>query len=70
MLVLGGTGKLFGAMVGTLVFVWFEDRISAINPFHWLTIVGVLLVLVVLFAPRGLTGTAEALWRRWRKARP
>jgi branched-chain amino acid transport system permease protein len=70
MLVLGGTGKLFGAMVGTLVFVWFEDRISAINPFHWLTIVGVLLVLVVLFAPRGLTGTAEALWHRWRRARP
>ena len=69
MLVLGGTGKLFGALVGTLVFVWFEDRVSAINPFHWLTIVGVLLVAVVLFAPTGLTGAAEAIWKRMRGAR-
>lgn len=69
MLVLGGTGKLYGAMIGTLVFVWFEDRVSAINPFHWLTIVGVLLVAVVLFAPKGLTGAAETLWKRLRGAR-
>lgn len=69
MLVLGGTGKLFGAMVGTLAFVWFEDLVSAINPFHWLTIVGVLLVAVVLFAPKGLTGAAEALWKRARGGR-
>jgi len=67
MLVLGGTGKLYGAMIGTLVFVWFEDRVSAINPFHWLTIVGVLLVVVVLFAPKGLTGAAETLWARLRR---
>ena len=69
MLVLGGTGKLYGAMIGTLVFVWFEDRVSAINPFHWLTIVGVLLIAVVLFAPKGLTGAAESLWKRFRGAR-
>ena len=69
MLVLGGTGKLFGAMVGTLVFVWFEDMVSAINPFHWLTIVGVLLVAVVLFAPKGLTGAAESVWKRVRGGR-
>lgn len=62
MLVLGGAGNLFGAMVGTLVFVWFEDLVSAINPFHWLTVVGVLLICVVLFAPRGLTGAVAGLW--------
>jgi len=67
MLVLGGTGNLFGAMVGTIVFVWFEDRVSSINPFHWLTLVGALLVAVVLFAPKGLTGTLEDWWRRARK---
>lgn len=66
MLVLGGTGNLFGAMIGTTVFVWFEHLVSSINPFHWLTIVGVLLVAVVLFAPRGLTGAAEQLWARLR----
>ncbi|MBK4214617.1 branched-chain amino acid ABC transporter permease [Paracoccus caeni] len=61
MLVLGGTANLFGAMIGTTVFIWFEHLVSSVNPFHWLTIVGVLLVTVVLFAPRGLTGIADQL---------
>ncbi|TIU26133.1 MAG: branched-chain amino acid ABC transporter permease, partial [Mesorhizobium sp.] len=37
MLVLGGTGSLYGAIVGTVVFMLFEDFVSAANPFHWLT---------------------------------
>jgi branched-chain amino acid transport system permease protein len=57
MLVLGGTGSLFGGLIGTVVFMWFEDLVSAANPFHWLTMVGALLIAVVLFAPRGLYGT-------------
>lgn len=69
MLVLGGAGNLLGAMIGTLVFVWFEDLVSAINPFHWLTIVGALLILVVLFAPKGLTGAAASLLARLRGGR-
>ena len=39
----------------------FEDFVSAANPFHWLTMVGALLVAVVLFAPKGLYGTAADL---------
>lgn len=62
MLVLGGTGTLFGALVGALVFVWFESVVSTINPFHWLALVGALLIAVVLFAPKGLAGLA-AQWR-------
>ena len=58
MLVLGGTGSLFGALSGTVIFMLFEDYVSAANPFHWLTMVGALLIAVVLFAPKGLYGTA------------
>jgi branched-chain amino acid transport system permease protein len=61
MLVLGGAGSLYGAVIGTVVFMLFEDTLSAANPFHWLTIVGALLIAVVLFAPKGLYGTAVAL---------
>jgi branched-chain amino acid transport system permease protein len=64
MLVLGGTGSLFGALTGTIVFMLFEDYVSAANPFHWLTIVGALLIAVVLFAPRGIYGTAAAYLNR------
>ncbi len=61
MLVLGGAGSLYGAVIGTVVFMLFEDTLSAANPFHWLTIVGALLIAVVLFAPKGLYGSAVAL---------
>ena len=70
MLVLGGTGSLYGALIGTVTFMWFEDVVSAANPFHWLTIVGALLIVVVLFAPKGLYGSVAAyLERRGRKGR-
>lgn len=68
MLVLGGTGSLYGALIGTVSFMWFEDFVSAANPFHWLTIVGALLIAVVLFAPRGLYGTSLALLDRFKGA--
>lgn len=61
MLVLGGTGSLFGALVGTVIFMLFEDFVSAANPFHWLTMVGALLIVVVLFAPKGIFGTVQDL---------
>lgn len=69
MLVLGGTGSLYGALIGTVSFMWFEDTVSAANPFHWLTIVGALLIAVVLFAPKGLYGTAAQLLNRFRRQR-
>ncbi|NRP75417.1 hypothetical protein ILFOPFJJ_06340 [Ensifer psoraleae] len=69
MLVLGGTGSLFGALTGTIVFMFFEDIVSAANPFHWLTMVGALLIAVVLFTPKGLYGTIAAVAVRWREAR-
>lgn len=62
MLVVGGVGNLFGALIGGGVFMWCEHQVSSINPFHWLAIIGTLLILVVLFAPQGLTGAARRLW--------
>ncbi len=69
MLVLGGTGSLFGGIVGTVIFMWFEDAVSALNPFHWLTIIGALLIGVVLFAPKGIFGSAAAFAIRLKRGR-
>lgn len=60
MLVLGGTGRLYGAFVGAAVFVILSDRAAAVNPFHWLFALGLVLILTVRFAPRGLLGAAES----------
>jgi branched-chain amino acid transport system permease protein len=59
MLILGGTGRLYGAFLGAAVFVVFSDRIAAIDPFNWLLALGLLLILAVRFAPDGLIGLAE-----------
>jgi branched-chain amino acid transport system permease protein len=35
--------------------------VSAINPFHWMTMVGALLIAVVIAAPGGLSGLLEQI---------
>jgi len=52
MLVLGGAGNLLGAIVGTALFVGIHHFASMANPFHWLFVVGGLLMAVV-FLPQG-----------------
>jgi len=59
MLVLGGIGHLYGALIGTVIFMAIEHIVAAINPFHWMTLVGAVLIAIVLFAPRGLSGTLD-----------
>jgi branched-chain amino acid transport system permease protein len=71
MLVIGGAGNLWGALFGAVAFQVFEQYASAANPFHWMTMVGVLLIAVVLFAPKGLTSLAASLAQRtWSASRP
>lgn len=64
MLIVGGTGSIFGAVAGTFAYMWLEHMISAANPFHWLAIMGALLIAVVLFAPRGLYGSVTEYLRK------
>ncbi|MBA2960505.1 MULTISPECIES: branched-chain amino acid ABC transporter permease [Ramlibacter] len=51
MLVLGGAGRLTGALVGSAVFTLLHHTAASINPYHWLFVVGALLMLVVLVPP-------------------
>ena len=69
MLVLGGSGSLYGALIGTVVFQIFEHVVSSANPFHWMTLVGLLLVGVVLFLPGGLQSLGAVVLRGRRRSR-
>ena len=40
MLVLGGAGRLTGALVGATVFTVLHHTAASINPYHWLFVVG------------------------------
>jgi branched-chain amino acid transport system permease protein len=59
MLILGGTGRLYGAFVGAAVYMVLEDHLSKLSPTFWQFGIGLLLVLAVLFARRGLLGLIE-----------
>ena len=69
MLVLGGAGSLWGALAGAVVFQIFEHVVSTENPFHWMTLVGLLLIAIVVFAPRGLGNELRARWETFRAGR-
>jgi branched-chain amino acid transport system permease protein len=63
-LVLGGTGSLYGALLGAIVFMVAHHMLSDINPQYWQFWLGLLLVLVVLFARDGIMGGLRRLGTR------
>src|SRR5262249_46690860 len=64
MLILGGTGNLYGAIVGATIFVVLSDRAAAIDPYNWLFAIGAVLILAVRFAPQGIVGLVSDWSRR------
>ena len=61
MVILGGAGRLLGGVVGAAVLLGAEEAIAE-HTIHWPLGIGAMLLVVVLFAPEGLSG----LVRRWR----
>jgi len=61
---LGGAGTVIGPFLGTLAMTLLIDRISEYTS-AYLLVVGVLLVLLVLFFPRGVLGTIRDRWLPW-----
>lgn len=63
-LVLGGTGRLYGGLVGALIFMVAQNYLADLNPVYWQFWIGLLLVLVVMFAHGGVLGGLSALLQR------
>ena len=55
MAVMGGMRAFWGPLVGAAVFVVLQDYISSMTV-NWMSFVGLIFVLVVLFFPRGMLG--------------
>jgi branched-chain amino acid transport system permease protein len=64
MLVLGGAGYLYGAVVGAATFMVLQDYLSNLSAVYWQFWLGLVLVLLVLFARGGLIGGTLGLRRR------
>ena len=61
MLVLGGAGRLYGAFVGATLYMVAQDQIAERDPVFWDFWIGLLLVLIVLFARGGVLGLCDRL---------
>jgi len=62
MVLLGGMGSLWGPFVGAGIFILMQDYISTMTE-HWELFVGLVVILLVLFMPRGFVGLGDYVTR-------
>jgi branched-chain amino acid transport system permease protein len=68
-LILGGAGRLYGGILGAIIYMVARDQLSGINPQYWYFWIGMLLITVVIFLPNGiLGGLARLMPARWSRA--
>ena len=58
---IGGTGTLFGAIVGSIVVIFFQNILLDLRSVHfiferWLLFFGALYIVVIMFMPQGIVG--------------
>ena len=63
-LILGGAGRLYGGLIGAIIYMVARDQFSGINPQYWYFWIGLLLVAVVMFLPNGILGGLSALYKK------
>jgi len=62
MLILGGLGSLYGAVVGAFAFVALQELFQSLTR-HWQLLLGGTIVLLVIFLPGGLASVATRFRR-------
>ena len=61
---LGGAATTLGPLIGT-VFMYYVIDITSGYTSAYMLVVGVALILLVLFFPKGMLGTVRDRWARW-----
>lgn len=60
MVILGGSNYFWGPILGTFIAVWLEVLVSQVSE-RYNTVIGIIFVLTVLFAPNGILGYLDAV---------
>ena len=61
MVILGGLGSIYGAVIGAIVYLLLEQIFSAYTE-HWQVFLGPVLIIVVIFARHGIYGMLQKKW--------
>lgn len=62
--ILGGTGHVLGALAGSFVFEFIRATAAAYVGDAWQLTLGVVLLAVILFAPKGIAGLFGDVWAK------
>ena len=65
-LLVGGIGTLMGPVIGTLIITWLTQAVQSLEEYRMI-VFGPLLVVLVIFFPKGIAGSFQA-WRARRNA--
>jgi branched-chain amino acid transport system permease protein len=70
--IVGGVGTIAGPILGALIFSYLQIKLLSTPALRdsYLFLYGGLLMIVMLFEPRGLVGVWKRLWRASRRGRP
>ncbi|HEX9491126.1 MAG TPA: branched-chain amino acid ABC transporter permease, partial [Stellaceae bacterium] len=60
---------LYGAFIGVPLYMILQDRFAQADPVYWDFWIGLLLIVVVVFARGGVLGLAERIAQRLRSRR-
>lgn len=62
--IIGGSGTLWGALIGSAVIYLLEFYVSGLSPERWPIVLGVCFVVAVMFARKGIYPLLEKLWMK------
>jgi branched-chain amino acid transport system permease protein len=61
-LVLGGTGRLYGGLIGAIVYMLLHDTFADMNPQFWMFWLGIFLIVAVMLGRGGIMGLLSRLF--------
>jgi branched-chain amino acid transport system permease protein len=66
--ILGGLGSLWGPVIGTVILTIFWEGLKTFGlTYERFIIIGLILILSVIFLPKGLISFPEELRKKWRE---
>jgi branched-chain amino acid transport system permease protein len=64
MAIFGGMGQIYGPVIGAAIFAYTEELLLTKFPYYYMLTFGIILIVVIIYLPNGLTGLIQRLWRR------
>lgn len=60
MLLFGGSGNLFGPVLGAIIITFIQEGLQSVSDYRML-IYGIILILIIQFQPQGITGFGKTI---------